>query len=155
VLKTIRRKLRAARTLSATERWTLCQAWALLLAVDVGLRTLPFPQVQRAIAGVQPSMSGESGQTQATIQRLQRLVSVAARNHLYPMTCLRRSLALQWLLRRRGIVTQLRLGVQKEERDLNAHAWLEYAGHPIAESPEALARFASLGTPHASGEQSP
>jgi hypothetical protein len=55
------------------------------------------------------------------------------------MTCLRRSLALQWLLRRRGIDTELRFGVRRVAGDpgLEAHAWLERHGHPVSE-PEAL-----------------
>ena len=47
------------------------------------------------------------------------------------MTCLRQALALQDMLGRRGLGTQLRLGVRKEAGDLLAHAWLEYQGQRV------------------------
>ncbi|MFQ5524545.1 MAG: lasso peptide biosynthesis B2 protein, partial [Acidimicrobiia bacterium] len=39
--------------------------------------------------------------------------------------CLRRTIALAWLLRRRGIATTLRIGVTREGGDLVAHSWLQ------------------------------
>jgi hypothetical protein len=39
--------------------------------------------------------------------------------------CLARSLVLWWLLKRRGIDSQIRLGVRKENAILLAHAWIE------------------------------
>ena len=65
------------------------------------------------------------------IQRHQHFVKLAARNHLYPMTCLRQALALKALLGGQGIVTNLRFGVRKENDKLLAHAWLEYEGQSI------------------------
>ena len=85
----------------------------------------------------------------AAIQRLRLLVDVAGRNHLYPMGCLRRSLVLQWLLGRHGILTNLQIGVQKEADELNAHAWLEYNGRPIGEPDSIATRYDSLATPEA------
>ncbi len=49
------------------------------------------------------------------------------------MHCLRRSLALQRMLNRRGIPTTLRFGVRQEATELKAHAWLECDGRPICE----------------------
>lgn len=39
--------------------------------------------------------------------------------------CLPRALAAHWMLRRRGIVSKLCLGVAREKRELSAHAWIE------------------------------
>ena len=137
--KLMRRKLRTALTLSWGGWWILSQAWVLLLAVDLGLRALPFRRVQELMAlGRKDARDFQAGGASVTIQRLERLVGVAGRNHLYPMGCLRRSLVLQWLLGRRGIMADLRIGVRKETGELNAHAWLEHAGQPIGE-PQAIA----------------
>jgi hypothetical protein len=65
-----------------------------------------------------------------------RMVLAAARNSLVPSSCLERSIAIWWLLARRGIATQLRIGVRKDQGKLAAHAWVEYQGHAIGE-PEA------------------
>lgn len=39
--------------------------------------------------------------------------------------CLPRALAAHWMLRRRGIVSKLCLGVAREKQQLSAHAWIE------------------------------
>ena len=70
---------------------------------------------------------------------------MAARHHLYKMSCLRQALVLQRMLIKHGIVTELRFGVSKESADtLEAHAWLEYEGQAIGESQNWPARFTSL-----------
>jgi hypothetical protein len=135
----IRCKIRTALTLSWSDWWILAQAWVLLLAVDLGLRALPFRRVQELLTlGRKDADDLQAGGALATVQRLGWLVGVAGRNHLYPMGCLRRSLVLQWLLGRRGIITDLQIGVRKEVDELNAHAWLEYEGQPLGE-PQAIA----------------
>jgi hypothetical protein len=51
---------------------------------------------------------------------------------------------LHWLLRRRGIENQLRIGVRVEGDGLAAHAWIEIAGEPINERPGVCASFSVL-----------
>ena len=136
----MKRKLRRALSLSRGQWWILTRAWVLLLLVDLGLRILPFTRLQKILTPKLPAVE-ESNllETLPTIQYLQRWVGTAARNHLYPMTCLRRALVLQWLLARQGIAVNLRFGVRKEAGTLNAHAWLEHRGRPIGE-PQRIAR---------------
>ncbi len=46
--------------------------------------------------------------------------------------CLPQALALQWFLRRKGIVTHLHIGVKKDgEQRIAAHAWLEKNGRVL------------------------
>lgn len=55
-------------------------------------------------------------------------IGVASR---YPFTwarCLQRSLALLWWLGSRGVGAELQIGVRKDGRELQAHAWVEYQG---------------------------
>ena len=140
-------KFRQVRALSWEDRGLLLQAWVLLLAVDLGLRVLPFRRVQALVArGQRGAGDTPAGEAAATSARLERLVGIAARHHLYPMRCLRRALALQWLLGRRGIAAELRLGVRKEADHLAAHAWLECAGRPLGEPPDIDARYVPLAT---------
>jgi hypothetical protein len=100
----MKRKLRTALALSWRDWWHLFQAWLLLLAVDLGLRLLSFARVQELVRLGRKAGQPQAGAAAATIQRLRRLVGIAGRHHLYPMSCLRQSLALQWLLGRRGII---------------------------------------------------
>lgn len=136
-------RLRAARALSRSDRGLILQAWLLLLAADLALRALPSRRVM-AMAARRRGSDGAAEETGETIARLSRLVDAAARHHLYPMLCLRRALVLQWLLGRRGIATDLRLGVRREADGVTAHAWLERDGRPVGGTEE-TAGFAPLG----------
>ncbi len=127
----MRRKLSTAQTLSLQDWWTLLQVWFLLLVFDLGLRALPFPLVQKAAALGRKDKHVDSHGAFSQFNNLQWLVRIAARNHLYEMTCLRQSLALQWLLARRGIPAELRIGVRKQAGALEAHAWVECAGQAV------------------------
>jgi hypothetical protein len=143
----MRLKLRTALTFSLRDWLLLAQAWILLLVVEVGLRMAPFQRVQAWAAGARRSTASLDPQQElAAIQRVQRMVDLAGRRHLYPMTCLRRALVLQRLLARRGISTELRFGAHKEAGELSAHAWLEHAGLPIGEPQTITERFAPLDT---------
>jgi hypothetical protein len=139
-------KLGTARKLSRAEWGGFLQAWTLLLAVDLGLRLLPFPRLRAWAApksdAYSQNISDEAARAQ--IRQVRARVAQAARNHLYPMTCLRRSLVLQRMLRRRGIPTELRLGVRKEDGTLQAHAWLEYQGQPVGEAEDLGEKYAGL-----------
>ncbi len=136
-------KLRAVWDLSWQDRWVLAEAWVMLLFVDIGLRFLSFSRLQRFAATVKEAHH-QNGTGMATVKRAQRLVGIAARRHLYPMTCLRQALALQRLLGERGIETTLQIGVRREARELDAHAWLEYEGVPIGQPPDVMDRFTVL-----------
>ena len=62
-----------------------------------------------------------------------RMVLAAGRYSLLKGTCLERSLALWWLLARKGIATQLRIGTRKSGDKFEAHAWVERNGVAIGE----------------------
>lgn len=139
----MKRRLGAARAFSWHDWYILGQAWVLLGMVDLGLRLLPFWRVQQWLArrgGSEPV----AAPVLDTMQRVSRLVSLAAHCHVHPMRCLPQALVLQWLLGRQGIYTELRIGVRKEGTRLYAHAWLEYEGLPLGEPPEIATHFAPL-----------
>ena len=50
----------------------------------------------------------------------------AARNLFFHTNCLEQSLVLWWLLRRRGIAADLRIGARKDSDRFEAHAWVEF-----------------------------
>ena len=131
--------------MSGHDRRILLEAWVLLLAVDLMLRVLSLLRVQGLLAmGRRGAASLQDDGYWVTIRRLEWLVGLAACNHLYPMRCLQRSLVLQRLLRRHGIMTRLRIGVQKEGYELRAHAWLEHDGRPIRQAERIRGGFSPL-----------
>ncbi len=143
--KLVRHKLQTARTFSWNEWKILARVWLLLLAIDWALRFLPFRRVKSLVKLRQANTDlAHANDISDTIRRSQKLVDIAARNHLYPMRCLRRALVLQWMLGQQGIDTELKFGVQKDSGGLNAHVWLEHKGQPIGEPQSIAARFAPL-----------
>lgn len=64
------------------------------------------------------------------------MVELSSREGLREGNCLERSLALWWLLRRRGLSGQLRIGVRKREGKFEAHAWVEFEETVLNDSEE-------------------
>jgi hypothetical protein len=56
------------------------------------------------------------------------LIDAVSRHGIVPTTCLHRSLALWWLLRRRGVGARLRLGARRSDGVFDGHAWVELEG---------------------------
>ena len=122
-------KLHAFLALTPEERRALGLAWAYLLLSDLALRILPLPRAERLLARLSAGRR-ESG---LSPERLAQLTGIAARHHLRKMVCLPQSLALQALLRRQGLSSELRLGVRRDGGTVHAHAWVEHAGSPLGE----------------------
>ena len=81
---------------------------------------------------------------QATAERLGRISGAVARRWPGEALCLQRSLVLLWLLRRRRIDAELRVGVRRTEGGLIAHAWVESDGKPLNDLPSFCAEFEVL-----------
>ncbi len=74
------------------------------------------------------------------------MVSVAANHGPYRANCLKKSLAIWWLLKREGITTELSIGVNKESGNFNAHAWVEWQGIVLVDSADVGERFSVFGS---------
>ncbi len=83
---------------------------------------------------------------QATCASLAWAVAAAAHHAPYAATCLQRSLTLWWLLRRRRIAADLRIGVAQADGELRAHAWVEHAGIVLNDDADVGSRFAAFDT---------
>lgn len=115
--------------LSWRERRTVLVALALLPLFRLALRIHGLQRLQaRLHRRVRPDA------TQPALDELKRtgaLVNAASRRVLGPANCLTRSLYLWWLLRRRRVRCELRIGVRMVDGALAAHAWVEHAGVPV------------------------
>jgi hypothetical protein len=119
---------RASRVLRwGRQEWVLlAEAWLALLVVRLALYLLKFP---RLLALVQKLARYHA--TPVDSKMLVRAVWRASRLHALPMLCLPRSLALAWMLARRGLSCEVVLGARPKDGALDAHAWVEQAGQPI------------------------
>jgi hypothetical protein len=96
----------------------------------IGLRVLGFARMQTLVIK-KPQVRGEGAIDLERAKRLGDAVNKAARHSLMPVTCLTRSMVLNWLLRRQGTGSELRIGVQLEAGAFAAHAWVECHGTPV------------------------
>ena len=115
--------------LSGYERGVALEAGGGLLATWVGLRLAGFRRWRNVLAWLAPSPNTTARQADASqkeaAELIARMAAAAARNFFFATNCLEQSLVLWWLLRRRGIVAELRIGARKESERFEAHAWVE------------------------------
>lgn len=131
------------RRLPAGEKQLFLTAALFLPLVRLGLEALGLKQVGvllRRLLHAAPAANSHDSLRQA--RRAARLVSVAAR--YVGGTCLTQSLVLVWLLERRGIPAELRIGVRKGERGFEAHAWVELDGAVLNDGQDVTERFAAF-----------
>jgi hypothetical protein len=115
--------------LSPAERRLFLAAALLLPAVAVALRLVGLRRCQAALARLAPG--GRRAVPPGRAADAARMVLAASRHAPCRADCLRRSLVLWWLLRRAGLPGELRLGVRKQDGQLEAHAWVELGGRPL------------------------
>lgn len=138
------RRLRPAEALPAMEA-----AW-ILSAVRWGLRRLRWPVLLRLLrvsaALTRSPRRGRPGAdpTAAVLTAMGR----AGRSRTQPPSCLEEALSVQWMLRRRHVETQVRIGVAKDGAGgLRGHAWAERGGSVVSVDPFSPARYALLTGP--------
>lgn len=151
-----RRRWRTLRQLPAAERRLLLEAFCLLPLMAVALRLLGFRRLYAALGrqDAPPSPPGTHRDATIRIYRTSYLVWVAARHGPVPVTCLPRSLVLWWLLRRRGIETDLRIGVRRgKDHGFEAHAWVEYQGIPVNDKRDVQQEFTPFNEPITPGDR--
>ena len=131
-------------TRSRVQQHTLLTAWACLPLFWLGLRVLGLQHFQAWL--LKTSTRPARDLTLSDIQLLGEAVNIAARHTPFPATCLTRSLLLGWLLRRRGVQSDLRIGVRLIQGALDAHAWVECAGLPVNDRPDLINQFYRLSS---------
>ena len=141
----IKAKLAKFAALPWPERRTLLTAMVLLPLFWLGLQCFGLGRMQAWLQ--RPTPATDASLSMNEIARLAALVNSAAGLAPIPATCLTRSLLLGWMLQRRGVTSQLRIGVRMNQGKLDAHAWVEYAGVPINDQPDVGQQFAAFQSP--------
>lgn len=118
--------------LDPARRGIVLEAAAALIATWAGLRLSSFRGWKSVLGLFVPRTDSPSSTFQADLLAMARMIaqmeSSAARYLFFTPNCLEQSLALWWLLRRRGIEAELRIGGRKEAGRFEAHAWVEVPG---------------------------
>ena len=132
--------------LNAAQQRTLLAAWAWLPLFWLSLRVLGLARFREWLQGTSPSPSPACGiLTIRDIQAVGETVNIASRHMPFPATCLTRSLVLIWMLRRRGVRSDLRIGVHLARGTLYAHAWVECEGVPVNDRADIAIEFPPFG----------
>lgn len=144
-------KLATLRSMSGHDRLLFLEAVFLLAVARFCVRFLKF----RHYAGLLgPQCDGEMAkpvkadqETSEEIQAIGQEIKRAANNVPWQSVCLPQAIAGKWMLKRRGITSDLYLGLAKDEStNLKAHAWLVAGDVPVTgvaskESFTQVARF--------------
>lgn len=136
------RKLHRWVTLSPADKTAVAEAWVLLLLARIALARLDLARCERLLARLPTTLRG--GPASRDASRLGRWVGVAAAHQPGQARCLARALVLHAMLKRRGQAAELRIGVRRLDRELEAHAWVECGGRPVDDGGETLGYSALL-----------
>lgn len=120
--------------LDAQEKRVLLAAAFWMPLFWLGLRVVGLARLQSWLRGSR--VKPRNALTLEAMREIGRLVNVAAARTLGPANCLTRSLLLTWLLHRKGVESQLRIGVRLSKGELAAHAWVEFNGVPLNDRPD-------------------
>ena len=118
------------------------QALVLMPAVRLGLRVMSFQGLHTVLKSLLPAakrlaqVTDTDGAESPKVAGVVRVVDVASRQTVLGNTCLHRSMALWWLLGRRGIDSALRFGVRRSGDRLEAHACVECQGIVLNDRPD-------------------
>ncbi len=142
--------LRDLRRLHLGEALLLMEAAWILGVVRWGLRRLRWPVLLRLLrASAALTRSPRRGRPGADpAAAVLRAIGRAGRRRTQPPSCLEEALSVQWMLRRRHVETQIRIGVTKGDTGgLRGHAWAERTGRVLSVDPLSPARYALLTGP--------
>ncbi len=142
-------RLRKLLSLTSFQWRYLAGALLLLPWLSLALRVFSFASVRRTLERTsaqrphaRPGQATQTGLTNERIQDVVAMVELASRRGLVKARCLPRSLAAWWFLRRRGVDSELRIGVKPRGEAIQAHAWLEYGGKVLNDAPDVADEFA-------------
>lgn len=124
------------RSLHSRDRRALFFFAAMLPAVDASLRLLGYRRTCRLLdAFSRHDVYRHPNRDESEhAERLAQLALVAGRRGAVHASCLRQALALNFLLRKKGLASEVRLGIAPPDGNgFNAHAWVELDGIALGE----------------------
>lgn len=98
-----------------------------LPAISLGLALFGYVRMRRWLErmSAHDAMREAAPGDIANAQRLARLAAIAGAHGPFEATCLRQSLLLHFLLRRKRLAPELTIGVRRQGGAFDAHAWVQ------------------------------
>jgi hypothetical protein len=133
------------RRLDGERRLLLLEALLVVTVASAAIRLLPFKQAVRLASRRQLERQASKAAISHN-DNVRWAVERAARAVPWRAVCFQKGLALQWMLRRRGIDALLHYGVGHGDRgELQAHVWVAH-GDRIVIGGEEAPRFQRVAT---------
>ena len=123
------------------ERVSLVQAALAVPAMALSLRVFGFNRVRQWVDRTAATRRVRQWMSADAVRVSVVSVNRVKRHSLFGGNCLSQSLALAWMMRRRGVTPTLRLGVSLTESRLDAHAWIEFEGRVLNDTQDVHTRF--------------
>jgi Transglutaminase-like superfamily len=139
--KLLTHKYQTILSLSEAERAVLVRAMCLLPIVSMSVQFRGLRFTQALLIRLQPEARSIIDPAESEIWEIVRMVKIAVRYNRPWANCLKQSLVLWFLLRDRGIMSELRIGVQRESDKFSAHAWVEHQGIVLNDTDDVHQRF--------------
>jgi hypothetical protein len=114
----------------------LVEATGAVCVASLAVKLLPFKKAIRL--GSRASVSACSTNPVDVLSDVRWAIDAATRNLPWNAVCIQRGLAVQWMLRRRGIDARLHYGLTNDdEKVLRAHVWVDALGETLVGGEEA------------------
>jgi hypothetical protein len=134
-----------------SSRRVAMEATAALTATWIGLRLAGLRRWKAVLLLLTPRAADSASPSDPAViesaQVITRIQQVAARHIILHTSCLEQSLVLWWLLGRRGIAADLRVGARKEAGFFEAHAWVQLGSVVLNDPGEEHLHFAPFDGP--------
>jgi len=147
---TIAKKWRSFIALDPVDRVLFAEALVLTAVIPAGFRLFGVNRTQGLLRrwSSLAATKDNAGRDPHRVVRMARRAELLLRRTGRPDgTCLTRSLTVWTLLLRRGLATDLRVGVRRAESGIEAHAWLELHGTPVNEDPDVVSSYGPYPSP--------
>lgn len=126
------------------EKKLLSQSLFLVIAIRLSLWIFPFRWLNNWLSKLGSANFDNQPTDQIVISNVTRSVRLCSR-YVPHASCLTQALATQTLLRLRGLDSQIKFGVDKDENEkLIAHAWVESDGKIIIGKSADMRRYSLL-----------
>lgn len=118
--------------LSVYDKWFFFRAYMLAIFTRICIRLFGFKKTMRVLKPFS-TLTNTNKYLPVNIQQYHKLSVLSYRTGKHLFNCLAICISYWILLRRRGIITDLKFGMILQNNKLKAHSWLEYEGQPFTD----------------------
>jgi hypothetical protein len=136
--------------LPPSERVLFVSSVLMLLITALALRFIGFNRWHSFLSRSRVEGKHKEAQPANSIEQARavaRMVRLASKHGFYRANCLQCSITLWWLLRRRGVESDIQIGVRKDIEGFQAHAWIEYQGIVLNDVEDIFSSFVRFDRP--------